>query len=265
MAEFLGIPMPDVSFFGAGAEGTLFGNILFFLVVIVAGVMIVGLFGFMLYMRKVFKYKVVVYENVGGRGYQKSFTDRARIVKLGQGGEEILYLMKKKVYRSAYARKMGTNEFWYAIGQDGYWYNIVLGDLDAKMGMLDIEPIDRDMRYMHVAIRKNIADRFKKINFMDKYGTYISMGLFLIIMLVGLGYLVSQMGDISSINKETIKNSNSLVDANKQTAVATESLINELRNLVAEIRETRRIERAPPPPPIVQVVSPMVNEGNETT
>ena len=80
---------------------------------------------------------------------------------------------------------MGPNIYWFAIGQDGYWYNVVLGDLDAKMGMLDIEPVDRDMRYMHVAIRKNIQDRYKKIGFMEKYGTIVMNSIFLLIMLLG--------------------------------------------------------------------------------
>ena len=94
---------------------------------------------------------------------------------------------------------MGTNTYWFAVGQDGYWYNCTLGDLDAKMGMLDIEPVDRDMRYMHVAIRKNIQDRYKKQNFMEKYGTIVMNGIFLIIMLVGLWLLISKMGKAADI------------------------------------------------------------------
>jgi len=148
----------------------------------------------------IYKIKLIIknslFENVAGQGYQVTFKDRARLVKIGDGGEEILYLRKKKVYRTAYGKKMGKNTYWFAVGQDGYWYNILLGDLDAKMGMLDIEPIDRDMRYMHVAIRKNITERYKKIGFMEKYGTIMINGIFLIIMIIALWLLIDQIGEL---------------------------------------------------------------------
>jgi len=124
------------------------------------------------------------------------FKDRARVVKIGDGGEEILFLRKSKVFRTAYARKMGKNTYWFAVGQDGYWYNFLLGDLDAKMGMLDIEPIDRDMRYMHVAIRKNIQERYRKETFMQKYGTIMINGIFLIIMIIALWLMLDQIGEL---------------------------------------------------------------------
>jgi len=60
-----------------------------------------------------------------------------------------------------------------------------------------LEPIDRDMRYMHVAIRKNIQDRYRKIKFMEKYGTIMMNGLFLLIMLVGLWFLLDKMTTIT--------------------------------------------------------------------
>jgi len=145
---------------------------------------------------KKYKYKIIVFENISGQGFQPTLKDRARLVKIGDGGEELLYLRKKKVYRTAYGKKMGKNTFWFAVGQDGYWYNILLGDLDAKMGMLDIEPIDRDMRYMHVAIRKNIQERYRKIGIMEKYGSMIFGAVFFIVMVVALWFLIDQIGGL---------------------------------------------------------------------
>ena len=163
-------------------------------IILIAIAIAIGIYVFLI--NKTFNKKIILFENVAGQGYQVTFKDRARLIKIGDGGEEILYLKKKKVYRTAYGKKMGKNTYWFAVGQDGYWYNILLGDLDAKMGMLDIEPIDRDMRYMHVAIRKNIAERYKKISFMEKYGTIMINGIFLIIMIVALWLLVDQIGEL---------------------------------------------------------------------
>lgn len=182
----LGISMP--SFKGEGTQvDWLFWGIVF--LVIVVGIIVI----YIANQRRIYNRKIIVFENLSGQGFQPTIRDKARLVKLGDAGEEVLFLKKKKVYRSAYGRKMGKNTYWFAIGQDGYWYNIVLGDLDAKMGMLDIEPIDRDMRYMHVAIRKNIQDRYRKVHFMEKYGGVVISGIFLLIALVGILLMLHKM------------------------------------------------------------------------
>ena len=178
-----------------------FGGTMTIILLIVVVLLLAGI-GVWLWIRhRTFNRKIIIFENIAGQGYQVTGKDRARLIKIGDGGEELLYLMKRKVYRTAYGKKMGKNTYWFAVGQDGYWYNILLGDLDAKMGMLDIEPIDRDMRYMHVAIRKNIAERYKKVGFMEKYGTFIFSGIFLIIMIIGLWLLIDQIGEL--INQAT--------------------------------------------------------------
>lgn len=145
-----------------------------------------------------YKYKIIFFENVAGQGYSQTGRDIAKLIKLGNGGERVLYLKKRKTYLSAYGQKMGKNTYWFVIGQDGYAYNSTLGDFDAKRGELDIEPIDRDMRYMHVALRRNIEDRYKKQNFMDKYGTYIMNLIYIFIIFGGTWFILDKIGEIAS-------------------------------------------------------------------
>ena len=185
----IGINLPNISSAGIG----------FWVIIILAFVIfviVIAIVIYMLYMKRLFNKTIILFENISGQGYQQTGKDTARTIKVGDGGEELLFLRKRKIYRTAYGRKMGRNVYWFAIGQDGYWYNILLGDLDAKMGMLDIEPIDRDMRYMHVAIRKNIESRYRKIGVMEKYGPIIISGVFLIIMVVATWLLMSKAGDL---------------------------------------------------------------------
>jgi hypothetical protein len=158
--------------------------------------MIIGIGLYLYVMNKKFNKKIILFENIAGKGWEPTLKDRARVVKIGDGGEEILFLRKSKVFRTAYARKMGKNTYWFAVGQDGYWYNFLLGDLDAKMGMLDIEPVDRDMRYMHVAIRKNITERYRKVGFMEKYGVMVFSGIFIIAMIIALWLMLDQIGEL---------------------------------------------------------------------
>ena len=194
MSQILGVEIPSLGNFTAGASG-VFTNILYVFLFIIFVIVVLGLCWWFGIEQRKYKYKIEIYENLGGTRYVKTGVDRAKVVRMGDGGEEILWLKKHKMYKGAYGRKMGTNLIWFAIGQDGYWYNITLGDLDAKQGMLDIEPIDRDMRYAHVAIRRNLKDRYNKPKWMEKYGTMLMGLLFLIVMGALLWFLIDKMAD----------------------------------------------------------------------
>lgn len=202
-----GMSMPSLSI------GSGIGNMILIVSIICIVTMIAGGAIFMWFQSKTYNKKIVIFENIAGQGYQPIGKDKARVVKVGDGGEELLYLKGRKVYRTAYGRKMGKNTYWFAVGQDGYWYNILLGDLDAKMGMLDIEPIDRDMRYMHVAIRKNIQERYNKQNFMEKYGAILISGIFLIIMVIAVWLLISKVGDLMAQATGTVESAKPIAEA----------------------------------------------------
>jgi hypothetical protein len=195
MGDILGL---DIGGLGSGLQSglTAAGNGLVttiaYIGVAILVCLVIAVGGWLWWQSKIYNKKIFVFENIGGQ-FRLTKRDTARLIKVGDGGEEILFLRKLKVYRTAYGKLMGKNEYWFAVGQDGYWYNITLGDLDAKMGLLDIEPVDRDMRYMHVAIRKNIQERYRKQNFMEKYGSILMNGIFLIIMMVGLYFLIKRM------------------------------------------------------------------------
>jgi hypothetical protein len=195
MATIFGMPIDLPSF--------AINKVYILLIVAIAIFLICGaIIIFIVYHYRIYRRKIIVFENIAGKGYQLAGKDRAKVVRIGVGGEELLYLRKQRVFRTAYGRKMGKNQYWFAIGQDGYWYNIVLGDLDAKMGMLDIEPIDRDMRYMHVAVARNIIDRYRKTSWADKYLPMIYMAILLLVFLVGMWFLLDKMKDTASIINE---------------------------------------------------------------
>jgi len=186
----LGINLPTFTNSGMGIWITL---IAFFLLVV-----IIIAIGFYLYLQnKVFNLHIEDYENIAGQGFQRVHVDKARTIKVGDGGEEIILLRKKKQYRTAYGKKMGNNRYWFAKGQDGYFYNILLGDLDAKRGMLDIDPVDRDLRYASASIRELVKERYKKRNI--NTATAIVVGgivLTVLIMFIGNWFVLSKMGDL---------------------------------------------------------------------
>lgn len=174
--------------------GFLSGSWIYIFVIVAGGLFLIGGVGIFLFLAT-YKKKVIFFENISGQGYQPVFKSRARIIKLGVGGEELLKTMFGGHFISAYGRKMGKNTYWYAKGQDGYLYNVLLGDLDAKMGMLDIEPIDRDVRMFHVALDRLSQQTYGKTSFLEKYGVHMMLFLFLIVLILGMWFIVGKIGD----------------------------------------------------------------------
>ena len=216
MVNVLGadIPIGIGSFSGGLGSGIVYW-ITIAVIIFLAFLILVGL-GFLWYMSNVFNKRITLYENISGQGWKKTFTDRARLVKIGNSGEEVLYLLKKKVYRTAYGKKMDTNEYWFAVGQDVYWYNFVLGDLDAKMGILDIEPIDRDMRYMYVAISMLSDQEYTKKTFFEKYGLFMMNFFFMCVMLIGIWFLLNKIGGIATAMDQAVKSVPAIQQTSKE-------------------------------------------------
>lgn len=185
----VGGSIPKINF-GGFLSSTWFYVII---IVLIGLILIIGatIFIFFLTYRK----KIILFENIAGQGYQPVLRTRARVLKLGVGGEEILKTLFGGYYVSAYGRKMGRNTYWYAKGQDGYWYNIVVGDLDTKQAMLDIEPIDRDVRMFHVALDRLSHSTYGKQGFLEKYGVHMMMFAFLIVLVLGMWFIVGKIGD----------------------------------------------------------------------
>ena len=209
MAEIFGIALPDgLTGFGGGL-----GSIVFYVLLLVLMVVLFGVVIYFIYQKKVYRFRVEVYENMSGGGYIRTFLDRARLVKAGDGGQEILYLKKKKAYRSAYGRKMAKNTFWFAVGPDGYWYNFTLGDLDTKTGVLDVEPVDADVRMLYEGIRKNMEREFSPVNNFSKYAPYVFSFLLLLLIIVGGIYIIKETGDVLKASEGAVKASQNVMDS----------------------------------------------------
>ena len=181
--------MPEISLRGAASNTWVYVAVIFVIGLILA----IGV-GIMLFMMT-YKKRVVFFENIAGRGYQPVLKTKARVLKVGSGGEELLKTLSGGYMLSAYGKKMGKNTYWYAKGQDGYFYNVLLGDLDAKQGMLDIEPIDRDVRMFHVALDRITQSTYGKQNFFEKYGVHLMLFVFLIVLIGGIWFIVGQIGE----------------------------------------------------------------------
>jgi len=214
--------------------GFLSSSWIYIIIIVLFGILFLLALGIFLFFLT-YKKKIVLFENISGQGYQPVLKTRARIVKLGVGGEELLKTLFGGNYVSAYGRKMGKNTYWYCKGQDGYWYNIVLGDLDTKRAMLDIDPIDRDVRMFHVALDRLSHLTYGKTSFLEKYGVHMLLFLFLIVLLVGMWFIVGKIGTAVEPLAQSTENAVKIQQANDATLSKLDNLIRALGYLPEQL------------------------------
>lgn len=222
--EGTGVSLPSIQISGLLSNSWIYVFIVGFI-----GLILISVIGIFLYFTT-YNTKLELYENIAGQGYARTKTIRARKIRLSRDGVTVLRTFGGDIF-SAFGRKVARNTYAFAKGSDGYWYNFVHGDLDAKFEILDIEPVDRDVRMFHVGVEKNAtADYSEKKGFLEKYGIHMILVILVFGILIGF-YVIS--GKISegiaiSNNPETAK-------INQQTADALNNVANKLDVVVRNL------------------------------
>lgn len=173
---------------------------------LILGVIIISAAGFGIwwyYSRKTFNKNTTDFELIGDH-FEPTFRDKARTVKLGSGGFQVLYLRKAKVYRIAYGRRVGRNNYYFFIAPDGYPYNGMLAKNITLDGRVPITTTNPSMRAQYTALEKQIdALQGEKKTFWDKYGNWvITIGFVVIIGVFGYlyyGQMKATMGVIPDV------------------------------------------------------------------
>ena len=114
MAEVFG---QDVNLPSLNIGGFVSDSLIYVAIVAVIGFLLVVGIAIFLFINT-YKRKIILVENISGQGYQPVLRTRARVIKLGVGGEEVMKTLAGGQYLSAYGRKMGKNTYWYCKGSD---------------------------------------------------------------------------------------------------------------------------------------------------
>lgn len=149
-------------------------------VAVVAIILVIAAIGYILWIypkKRAFKKKVTAFEIVG-TNFMPVIRDIAKVVKLGTGGFEVLYLKKTKVYRLAYGGRVGKDTYYFFILPDGYWYNGLLSadmvQIDKNGGLIPVVATNPSVRSQYVALEKQIESlHLEKKGFMEKYGQWV--------------------------------------------------------------------------------------------
>jgi len=227
MADLLGLGDTGLNMPTVEITGLFSGSWTYFFIFLIIGLILVISTAFILFFMT-YKKKIIVFENISGMGYQPVVKTRARILKLGIGGEEIFKTLSGGIYLSAYGKKMGKNTFWFAKGEDGYFYNIVLGDLDTKRAMLDVEPVDRDVRMFHAALDRLSNQTYNKPSFIERYGNTMLLFLYMCIFIFGMWYVFGQLKDVTTPLAAATENTIEIQKVNSEVIAKIDSLIRSL-------------------------------------
>jgi hypothetical protein len=149
--------------------------------------------------RKQFNKNITDFELIGDH-YEPTYRDTAKMVKLGSGGFQVIYLRKAKTYRIAYGKRVGRNNYYFFIAPDGYPYNGMLGRNITTDGRTPIITTNPSMRAQYTALEKQIDHLHgEKKGFWDKYGSWVlSIGFVVIIGMFGYLYY-GQMKDTMGV------------------------------------------------------------------
>lgn len=165
---------------------------------------------FILLRRRYWNYNVLVMENQTGFGARPKYRDKARLVGIGDNGDEVFWLKKTKKFKIGYGKYIGQNYICWTIGKDGYWYNTVFGDVDKVLLEIGVFPVNQGQRYATSAVRDLVKNNYQSKGFMEKYGPIVWFGIFFITMLMFVGFMwfsFSQLNKISAVNAESSKTS----------------------------------------------------------
>lgn len=163
-----------------------FGNILLIFGGIILLLVLIGIGTYFLIMHLKFNIEIILLEDVSGSdNLEPVGRDKAMLVKVGNVGTELLYLKKRKVYRGAYGKRMGKRRYYFALGKDGYWYNVTFGSLDEGMKTINIKPTSINMRYQNEALSEIIKGRYDKKSWWTQYGQFVvNIAFFAVVVLM---------------------------------------------------------------------------------
>ncbi len=135
--------------------------------------------------KKNFNKRITAFEIVSGE-WKPCIRDTAKIVKIGKGGFEILYLKKSKTWKIAYGGRVGANDYYFFILPDGYWYNGSLlaniNKIDENGGLIPVVTTNPLMRGQYTALEKQIDILHgDKISFWEKHGSFVMSIAFILI------------------------------------------------------------------------------------
>jgi hypothetical protein len=165
------------------------------------------------------RFKVVILEGTASGNTQIVGRDRARLIAVSDGGEELFVLKKRKKYKGATGKRIGKNQVAWMIGDDGYWYNVDFGNFNKSLYEVGLNPLDRNVRLATASMRKLIEKNYGNKSWMEKYGNVLYFGMFMMVILAFAGvmwFAFDKQLQMASATKESVETSKAVMELAKE-------------------------------------------------
>ena len=228
MASFFGaeIPgIPEINVVGWFSNTWMWIALVGFIgvVLVISAVLVIF---FMTYKRKVVIFEEINHELV------PVMTTRARIIRLRAGGEEVMKTLMGGYYVSAYSKRIGKSSYWFLRGTDGYLYNFVLDSYGKPIF------VSGDMRMFNIAIDRLSQQTYGKQSFMEKYAVHMILFVFLVVLVLGMWFIVSKIGDVTAPLTASTKANTELMEASKGILSSLDNILRSMGKLPSEVNIT---------------------------
>jgi len=105
--------------------------------------------------------KIVIIKTIVNDRFVKAGNDVAKVIKLGKGGFEILYLKGAKTWKIAHiSSKVDPNTYEFYIMPDGYWYTAYISanmkQITKEGGLISVITTNPSMRSQYTSLEKQI-------------------------------------------------------------------------------------------------------------
>lgn len=107
--------------------------------------------------------------------------------------------------------------------EDGEWINFGIEDIDDKMHKANVFYLDEDMRLHRIGIQKNLQDRLQKATFWEKYGAWIGLAVFMLLITICLIVLFNKLTEVATALQQTAVSIGEMANAMGNVQVQTGS------------------------------------------
>jgi hypothetical protein len=180
-----------------GGDGIGGGIVILFLIITIlfAGICAVGTWFFVRWWQ--YKFKIVIHQRINGQ-FQETARRKARVVPVGKGGDQAIFLNKPKKILPMPTIQSGKNTFNYFISDDGEWINFSFGDFDEDRREVGSQFLDKEMRYARTSLQHMGEERYAGKGFWEKYGGMVAYAVLILVTCIGMYLIVDKMVEFNS-------------------------------------------------------------------
>lgn len=203
---------------GGGTNWSAIGNGILVVLICFAVVIIVGVFAFIYYQKKLmkvqYKHKIPLFKKLHGKFARIGF-DNAKEVIVPDTNVGLYFLKNKKIYIARPTKAMGLDEYWYHISENGEFINFDLSSVPGHDTLSKADYDHRDTRYAYINLKEIIKRNYrdKAVKWWKEYApliTFIVVSFIFIlgcwILLARIGKLINALGPISEQFKQISEN-----------------------------------------------------------